>query len=1412
MEIKNILSFKKENIFDGAVQIDWFYDKKLRGEVASSYIFHGPKYFGLSSNDIKNNKHKLIDTASFIKNISDKIYLDDSTSRFVLTIAGYGAGKSHLGVTISSLFSGSDKQTSENILENIKTVDEDIHNNLKHTATKPNLIITLNGMNNFNLNNEILKNAQKALKLHGQDTLILEEISTSYITAENFLNNIYNSMKKRFIFYASKSKKYKLYSENDLKDKLLEDIREDQEAFEIVDNVYNEVIGNHIRWDDGISASNILSKLNEHFCIKHKVFNKIIILFDEFGRFLEYASAFPNQAGDSALQQIFEAIQNANKNILFIGFIQSDLSAYLSRVDNPNIVRYVGRYDASDKYYLSSNLETVLANLIVKDDKTGVLEGFIERRYKNYHNNLHTSLNRWVKDMNQKSVWSNSNLYNKVVLRGCYPFHPLTVWMLSNLSTWMQQRSTLNFASDIFDKYKNYEVYDEGLTYIYPTEIIKSNIFNELLNAEEKGLQQSQYCILYNEVLIKYGDKLEDDQKDILQGILVSNICKFKVYDKNDYITLLKYCTGYGEEYIQEILRVLEDDLGIIRFDADSKTYDFIAEGNGKNDFINEFKRKRNQVSKEGYLDVIDEKIKKELDMDIQIETPFGMENSIVSGEWKFNKRITHIDNITSYSINNLIREQNEITDITEPKGMFIYVYANKDSYIRVNELQRLIIEKEVYKYPILFMLVNDSDDTIKNRLIDIRVLREIEATKRDKYSKFINEYRMEFIKRVVSKFKQLEQEKSFVTENGIERKSRIVQLCNNTFLEKYTKVTPFPFDGFDKSTIAKPTGYLVAICKGLLNNTITKKEGFLNLAKDEQNRAKAVLMIDSMKSWKVMASDYTLLEPQHPVLSEMYREVMDNLGVNNLKTIDSLFRKYLYPPYNMNLQSLVLFISYLIGYNSKNISVYDKDKKIKIGDFIQSYIEKKTLDAKKIFSCSLEYKEGSKEEKFVQLVDQINNNVYVEKCSDYEFLLNKLEQEDEVPEELNTKIAIAKMRLEKGKQIKVSIYSVLSDAKQVVDNCKNNKFSLSKLAKSYKNMNISENDKLEMEYQYSYEYINECKRLLVEIDTIIEDNINRFLASINSKSPEKFYKQSVLHNQEVKLLNIIGKKDIANKLEKRLSVVEKEIQLTQKYEEQLIKYKSDCIIIQESLSNKNYKKLERSLDLINYWIKFFNSNTDLTADLRNESIEKLNSLKIKVGQTLDSIEGEIRAVELDERLLDDIDSIRTLKRSIRVLLDKVRDSKFDDKFNKKLDLLEDIESDFSYLESNANNREFVTQKLDQLYVKYSNTTLNKLIDKKKDSIINNLDQMESRFIDGILININSKINSLNYKECIENINKLSNRPPYIGEKAKDMSNIVIKKLYDRLNKNKVETIVSMFNELDSSSKANCIELIKNLL
>ena len=49
MRFKDLLEFKKDLYFEGAVQIDWFYDKVRSAKVAENFVFHGSEYYGIDN-------------------------------------------------------------------------------------------------------------------------------------------------------------------------------------------------------------------------------------------------------------------------------------------------------------------------------------------------------------------------------------------------------------------------------------------------------------------------------------------------------------------------------------------------------------------------------------------------------------------------------------------------------------------------------------------------------------------------------------------------------------------------------------------------------------------------------------------------------------------------------------------------------------------------------------------------------------------------------------------------------------------------------------------------------------------------------------------------------------------------------------------------------------------------------------------------------------------------------------------------------------------------------------------------------------------------------------------------------------------------------------------------------------------
>ena len=290
MKVSDFVRFSKEHYFNGAVQTDWFYETEHRQIIAGSFVFHGPKYYGVSSKDIARTQHKLIDSVSFVKVIADKLYASEPDNNFVMTIAGYGTGKSHLAVTLGALFLKDVKSTPQ-IVKNISEADGNIGEYIKEIHTKKNIVLVLNGMNNYNLDAEVLRCARMFLQQNGISDEVLKKITKSYEIATHFVERMFDICKAQFEREASVAGLS--HTGTALKKYLLNHIENESRVLQIINRVYEEMNGDFIRWDRGLSAGDVLTVLRQELCGEGKPFHKLLVLFDEFGRYIEYAAANP---------------------------------------------------------------------------------------------------------------------------------------------------------------------------------------------------------------------------------------------------------------------------------------------------------------------------------------------------------------------------------------------------------------------------------------------------------------------------------------------------------------------------------------------------------------------------------------------------------------------------------------------------------------------------------------------------------------------------------------------------------------------------------------------------------------------------------------------------------------------------------------------------------------------------------------------------------------------------------------------------------------------------------------------------------------------------------------------------------------------------------------------------------------
>ena len=1020
MELGEILGFRKDLYFEGAVQADWFYVPERASKVAENFVFHGNKYFGIENQGV--GTRKKIDTISLVEELVIKLN-DERANALSLAIADYGTGKSHLAVTIAQLFSGREymPETYEKILANIQEIDEEAAKRIRDISQERNFVMVVNGMRDFNLHAEILKAAQKSLKLYGLPDDCLRKLNRAIETAEIFFER--NANKSLTLFEKAALKRGWQLSGDTLLLKIRENLMTDDIAFDIVNEVYKEINGQEIRWDEGLSAASILEMLVYEYCGMNGMFNHIILLFDEFGRYLEYTAGVNSaKSGESGLQQIFELTQktqNIEGYLHVINFIQRDIKAYLETVDQTkNISRYIGRFDQSEKYYISSNLETVFANLIQRKDKKAFDELIVKWQYskEDEWKRIFKLLNKWLV---VKGMWKDYKLFRKVVVEGIYPMHPLSTFMLTNLSDYLQNRSSLTLIGNYIKKNSNYDISEVPLL-IMPEQLILGDLYTEMLSAEQEGRQKTQQCIKYDNVLRKYSDKLSEKSLKVLRANLILRVLRFRTTDYEDVICALSICSGLTSEEIKTELKWLEDEYAILEYDDYAAVFDFAEESNGAHDF--KIIKKRLMASVNVDKSIISSIKIQELAGILEYQTTnFAVQHKITTSEWLFIQEMYPIEDFVLSKVNNYIKEWDAAVGSTTAKGRLIWLYANKDTNPDYIENAHKLVSVFEGK-PIVVMLLNDTDNRMFESLVEYYVLDNMDEDIRKKYERHFDEDYIRVENNLKDEIESLRKQRCHFNKGRIENlKLRMPMYLTSVFEEIYPYAVPFFFDGFvtkGNNIGNKAAGYYCSLLKMLLSNSVSEVT-IHNFVIEMRNRVEALFSTASLTSWKCINDKCKIIPPEEKSAKRVYDLIVDSIKKDQELSCKKIYDTFCKPPYGMSEDIVTLMIAVVcsnlnyclrVRYQSlKNINIW-KDNIIINND--------KKVDLKVVKESVLVFVDaGAVTGKYIRFFDKIKNNLSIQEVYRLSKQMEEMIKTDEVPEELEQSFLLAQKTLDSGKK-----------------------------------------------------------------------------------------------------------------------------------------------------------------------------------------------------------------------------------------------------------------------------------------------------------------------------------------------------------------------------------------------------------
>ncbi len=409
----------------------------------------------------------------------------------------------------------------------------------------------------------------------------------------------------------------------------------DETVYTAVDALYSEANGHPIPIEGQESAQELIETLCGVYCSSDGPFSHVVILFDELGRYLEYASEKPLLAGDSALQQIFQGVQDNSTKVRFIGFIQYELKAYLKRfsgTDLRQLQRYVTRFDAADKWYLSTNLETIFAHMIGKDEealrklwKQTSAEHQIQQTWRR--------LSHCLPGFSRFPVWNDPKRFARIIALGCWPLHPFAVWFLTRQRDLVQSRSALTFIKDVIDRIANEDTQVEGLLrQVSAAELVVGSMLPELISAErETGGTIAETLHM---LLEKFSGHLDNRQQLLLAGVAV--VEKTRIGKQTREIADAMLCEATALE-LASLPAVLESlsEFGAVEWNDDLGQYELLSDGATRGQFQQWLRKQQAEFKADGLRDLFIRRGAADIELG-DIRPDFAQSREISTPDWFF--------------------------------------------------------------------------------------------------------------------------------------------------------------------------------------------------------------------------------------------------------------------------------------------------------------------------------------------------------------------------------------------------------------------------------------------------------------------------------------------------------------------------------------------------------------------------------------------------------------------------------------------------------------------------------------------------------------------------------------------------------------------------------------------------------
>lgn len=1270
MKFNDVAEFRSGCLFDGAIDLDWYLnDRTTASKVSESYIFHGQKnHVGNTQNIKLFGQQSLTDSITMTNEIIDCINGRDP--KMLLSIAGYGAGKSHFAIMIANLLNG-DNITKSKILENIKFVNKPAALKIGQSVNESSqhvLILPINGMRNCNLQDEFLKVTKSSLKADGQSSEFLLKFDRRFQSLSHYLSIHQNKEMINEVIKESGCPSLD-YVKDELNNCNLEIFELILTQLKRVDPLVPVIYSSNIELKDFIPT------LYEEVCGEGKYYKSILIIFDEFGKYMMFAAEREHIAGNGIMQQLYEGIHAKEKaSIVLWGLSQLDLKEYQDSTSTSSVNcqnnknRYVTRFEAASRYYLSVSFESLISNLILIKDRTAYPNfdsDEIEKKMKSDNYNIR----RWFPSSNNFHIWSNYDNFCKNIVKACWPLDSYSLWLIvyiSSVNTILQQRSSLNLLRKVFDYFNESEINENFC--IHATDFYNIGLGIEFSNSERLSGSNNQIATDYDTVIDKYNNQLSDNDISVLQAIVIANKIKTKSNEIEEAELIIEKLSGLTKEAVYKSFKTLKNKLNII-----GQSLNNLYEINSNAPSYNEYKMLYNsQLSRYSHnsieynfqfiKDIVysEEFSNNKNNLFTNCETDFGLVHNIRTLEWKYKSDILVSSNPQT-DLNAYINQCDLLNNFSfnEPKGIILYtIIPETNLNVSLKEaIKKMLIEKRSLKnsrLPLIIVLLPDEDEKLINSSLQFKILKDFSKDKKDMFKVFFDKDIQDCINTTFNTIHKASLKKLFIadTDTTFKRKK---DYATNLFDLIYSKIIPFPMEGFSTNK-----GCGVSDVKALIKALMTKNssKSLLTLKTTTHNHCLEVL-----KCWGYFEKEENVCRmTNNDTINEVFNicdNILDTKGSMNLY---DLYMTLCSCPFGLNsTASSLLTILYFLG-RINRVDLNYNGKPYDIKEFLAlkpvDWFDTKKNGFKKNYFSKLKIVKLVEGDNYWRLLidDWKNASTYEDlvKCLEYDYSLTA-EKHIQVPNSLVTTRDMLRDRSNIAKNKVNKLYQLINSYNQEFNNYINNgsvlmfSYNLNLYNKELTKIIVDKSKWKDETIEKAYEMINYFKNFYIDdkLKIWIKENSLYNLRDNNISKKQINYVHLITNLKELGLI------DYSKILQIEYDECKKLLELQESYNSIIKNFDYSCTKIKRIIQNGGVYNY-------NIYLQLKTELNKLDKDINRISMDMLNKLSTNIDterESLNNIKNSLNSInEAKENQLNfvyDIDIIVDVKEANN-LYDKI--------------------------------------------------------------------------------------------------------------------------------------------------------------